>query len=444
MPHTPPGPRGLPVVGDARRFARDPFGFLEALADAYDDVARFRLGPNTLYLLTDPEAVEDVLVRDADRYRKADFGDDAVRDLLGDGLLLAEGDDWRRQRRVWQPSFDPDHVETLGAQMVERTREWMADWEDGDRLAIDAELSRLTVSIIVETMFGVRLDDATARRIGQLLEPVGSRFVPDPMRAVTPDWFPSPENVRYRRSVAVLDRLVEDIVAERRRESEGDVAGEDLLARLLAARDEGVLSERLLRDELMTVLLAGHETTALALTYTFYLLSRHPDARDRLEAEVDDVVGERPPATGDLPELSSTERVLEESMRLYPPVFSLFREPTKPVEHGGYRIPEGDILALPQWTIHRDERWWDAPAAFDPDRFRPDRTAERPRFAYFPFGGGPRACIGRGFAMTEARLVLAAVTSSVRLDAVSEGSLDLEASITTRPADSVEMVVRER
>ncbi|MDZ5810676.1 cytochrome P450 [Halorubrum sp. AD140] len=469
MSATPPGPIGDPLFGSGRRYAADPFSFLLACADSYGDVVRFDLGPRETYLLTNPADVERVLVADADRYRKPQFGDDAMDALLGNGLLMSEGDTWQRQRKLANPSFHNRRIGALAGTMVEHTESQIADWADGEVVDVQLEIARLTVKIIVSAMFGADITDAEVKTVQEKLEPLGARFEPDPRRFLIPNWVPTRENREFDAAIDTLESVIDGIV-ERRRGTERDPgvdpagpegvavrgpAGDgdgalpmDLLSVLLRARDRGEQTDQNLRDELVTMLLAGHDTTALALTYAFYLLSRHPEARARVEEEADAATGggrtaDDPPTAADAREMRYTERVLTESMRLYPPVYALFREPKLDVKLGGYRIPDGSALMLSQWVIHRSPRWYDDPETFDPDRWKPDRRRGRPRFAYFPFGGGPRHCIGKAFSLLEAKLILAAVCSRYRLD--YEGpDLSLRGSLTMHPDHPVPMRIRER
>ncbi|WP_430503457.1 cytochrome P450 [Haloparvum sp. PAK95] len=480
----PPGPRGSPLVGNARRYAEDPFTFMRDCADAYGDVVRFDLGPRETYMLTNPADVQRVLVSEADAYRKADFGDRAIDDLLGDGLLMSEGDTWKRQRQLANPAFNMRRISALADTMVDHTADALGGWADGKVVDLQLEIARLTVRIIVSAMFGAELSDERIRAVQDSLEPLGARFEPDPRRFLLPDWIPTRENREFDDAIATLEGVIEDVLAAQtgtQRDPAVDPAGEagtsvhgpgpdgdaelpnDLLSILLRARDRGEQTERNLRDELMTMLLAGHDTTALTLTYTTYLLSEHPEVQRQVQAEVDEVLaatGE--PTTGEpttgadgadsapprptletARQLDLTERVIDEAMRLYPPVYALFRQAKRDVEHGGYRVPKDATLLIPQWVVHRSDRWYDDPETFDPDRWLPERRAERPRFAFFPFGGGPRHCIGKQFSLLEAKLILTWVYS--RYDLTYEGpELSLRGSLTMHPDHPVPMRVEER
>ncbi|KAB1197677.1 MULTISPECIES: cytochrome P450 [Haloferax] len=457
MSSTPPGPKGIPVFGASRQYARDPFSFLTAVADAYGDVIHFDLGPLDTYMLTNPADIERVLVSEASKFRKPQFQDQAIGDLLGEGLLMSEGSTWQKQRQLAQPAFDVRRISTMAGMMTNRTETMLSEWHDGDVVDVQLEMTRLTVEIIVDAMFGAELDDERIGLIQENLEPLGSRFEPDPIRFLTPDWVPTRENREYKQSLSVLEDLIWDIVEERRGTEYGQTPASsvsaadsveekpmDLLSILLRAYDAGEQTDENLRDELMTMLLAGHDTTALTLTYAWYLLSQHPEAKERLHRELNDVLGGRTPTAEDVRQLEYTERVLNESMRLYPPVYVMFREPKVDVRLGGYRVPEGSAIMLPQWVVHRSERWWDNPLEFDPDRWSPERMADRPRFAYFPFGGGPRHCIGKHLSLLEGRLILGTVAQQYELDYVRDEPFSLRGSLTMHPREPMEMRLRAR
>ncbi|NHN58896.1 MULTISPECIES: cytochrome P450 [Halorussus] len=445
MSSSPPGPNGEPLFGSSRRYARDPFRFLSACEQAYGDVVRFDLGPLDTYLLTDPTDVERVLVSEAEKFRKPEFQDDALGDLLGKGLLLSEGQTWREQRKLATPAFAPGRLTGFAENIVAHNDDLLADWSDGAEVDVELDMTEVTLAVIVDLMLGTDLNDRRVRTIREALEPLGARFEPDPVRFAAPRWLPMPGDGEYRNAVETMEGVIDDIVSERRG-THGDPAADggpdDLLSILLRAQDRGEQSDRMIRDEVMTMLLAGHDTTALTLTYTWYLLSQHPDVERRVHEEVDSVVGDDPPTMADVRDLGLVERVVDEAMRLYPPVYTMFREPKGRVELGGYQIPDDAAIMLSQWALHRSARYWDAPDAFDPDRWT--RDVDRPRFAYFPFGGGPRHCIGKHLAKLEAKLILARTAQHYRLEYARQRDPELRPTLTMHPKDGMPMRVHER
>jgi len=442
----PPGPRGEPVFGNSRQYARDPFEFLSACESAYGDVVAADLGPMETYIATNPDDIERVLVGDHEKYRKPAFQDDALGRLLGDGLLLSEGDRWEKQRDLANPAFNMSRIADIADVMTQDAVEAVDSWSAGDELDLELEMARLTVRIIANAMLGVDLGEERVRTIQENLEPLGARFEPDPIRFVTPDWLPTQENREYEAAVQRLEDVVADVIAERRGtegHEDDDDPPMDLLSILLRAQKRGEQGDEQLRDEVVTMLLAGHDTTALTLTYACYLLSENPDAERQVHAELDDVL-DGPPTFADTRNLTYLNRVLQETMRLYPPVYVMFREPVVDVKLGGYRVPEGAAIMLPQWAVHRSPRWWTEPDQFDPDRWTRERRADRPRFAHFPFGGGPRACIGKQFSLLEAKIILAVIGQEYRLDYGRDEPFDLRGSLTMHPENGMPMRVRER
>jgi cytochrome P450 len=447
MSAEPPGPRGVPVIGNTGQYADDPFSFITACAEAYGDVSRFQLGPVDTYMLTNPADVERVLVSDERKYRKPKFQDDAIGDLLGEGLLMSEGEAWRKQRELAHPSFLMPRLSGLSETMVDYTEGMLDGWHDGEVIDVELEMARLTVEIIVDAMFGATIDEKQVHILQENLEPLGARFEPDPFRFAIPDWAPTRENRDYRAALSAIERIVRDLVEEREGTQYGTEGGEepmDLLSVLLRARDRGEQTAEDIRDEMVTMLLAGHDTTALTLTYTWYLLSEHPDVEARVHAELDDLLGGGRPAFADVRAMEYTEAALQEAMRLYPPVYAMFREPQVDVRLGGYRVPAGSAVMLPQWAVHRSERYWDEPVKFDPDRWLDGRADAGHRFAYFPFGAGPRFCIGRQLSMLEARLIVGTVCQRYRLAYARDEPFSLRGSLTMHPEDGMEMRVVER
>jgi cytochrome P450 len=330
--------------------------------------------------------------------------------------------------------------------MGDYTEALLAGWTDGETRDVQVDMTEVTLRIICEAMLGVGLDDDRVETVRESLEPLGARFEPDPLRFLLPDWVPTRENREYDAALGTMEEMIDDIVAERRgTQGHGDDAPDDLLSVLLRAQERGEQDDEQIRDEVMTILLAGHDTTALTLTYAWYLLARHPEAERRLHEEVDEVLPDgRPPTLAQVRDLEYTERVLKESMRLYPPVYLMFREPRTDVRIGGYRIPEGSAVMLPQWVVHRSPDHWDDPETFDPGRWTPERARDRPRFAYFPFGGGPRHCIGKHLSLLEGRIITATVAANYELDYARDEPFDLRGSLTMHPQQPMTMRVTER
>lgn len=438
----PPGPPEPPVVGSTLEYTRDPLRFVTAVSGAYGDVASFRLGPRETYLLSGPDDVETVLTNDEGLFRKADFQDDALTGLLGDGLLLSTGERWRRQRDLAQPAFNVGRIAGLVETIAAKAAATAEDWPAGEPTDVQPPMARLTVDVIVDAMFGVDVDEGTIREVQNSLEPLGARFEPDAVRFLTPSWVPTPDNREYAEARETLHGVVEELIDRRRGSATPD--DRDLLSILLRARERGDQTDEDLRAEMTTMLLAGHDTTALTLTYAFHQLGCHPAVAERLYEEIDAVVGDGRPTMADLRDLKYAERVLKETMRLLPPVYTLFRQPNADVRLGGYRVPEDALLMLPQWVVHRDEAHYDDPLSFDPDRWRPERARERHPYAYFPFGAGPRSCIGRQFSLVEAKVILAEFLRRYRVDLASSRDLRLRPSLTMHPRDPVEVTFERR
>ncbi|RKD93372.1 cytochrome P450 [Halopiger aswanensis] len=440
----PPTHEGLPVIGNTHQLVREQGGLYEDAAERGDVVELRILGFGEFYQVNHPDLAERILVDDRDRFRKASLSRDDLGDLLGQGLVLSEGDLWERQRARIQPAFYMDQIADYADVMTAETRAVADQWAEKPIVNVEREMKALTLRILVKAMFGSEIDYEAAgipETVRKLQEP--GKPTKQPIARLVPKWVPIPMWRRYKEGIREMETLIETFV-ERRREA-GLEGRDDLLSRLLTATDESgeTMSERLLRDELMTFLFAGHETTATALTFTWLLLAQHPAVERRLVDELEAVLDGDRATFADVPELEYTEAVLREAMRLYPPVPSIPRETTEALTLGGYSIPEGATVAPMQWTIHRDDRFWDEPLTFDPGRFLGDE-AERPDLAYFPFGAGPRRCIGQQFALVEGTLILATLARRYHPELVSDPDVDLSVSITTRPLEPIELRVEPR
>jgi cytochrome P450 len=437
----PPQPGGRSRLGNSLAYIRDQIGFLDRVTRECGDIVRVGLGPFTTYVLIHPEHIEQVLRTQADNFIK-DRMTKWLIPLVGNGLLTSEGSFWRRQRKLAQPAFQRQQIEQYARVMVEQTEQMLDGWHDGDVRDTHAELMRLTLRIVAKTLLDSELS-GEADVIGESLEIVMRYFLSPARWFRLYDYLPIPSVRRYRRAIGRIDEIIYRIIRERR--GGGRDTG-DLLSRLLAARDEEGrgMTDQQLRDEVVTLVLAGHETTALTLFYTFYLLAQAPDAAGRLADELDTVLGDRPPTAADVPRLRYTEWVVRESMRLYPPAWGIAREALADCEIGGYHVPKGTQIFMIQWLVHRDGRWFDEPTSFRPERWDNDLIKRLPRCAYFPFGEGPRICIGNHFAMMEAILILATIARRFRLQIEPGETLELMPSVTLRPANSLRMRLEAR
>jgi cytochrome P450 len=444
MPYPcPPGPKGHLLWGNFAPFRSDSLSFLSDCAREYGDIASFRLGGRRIVLLSHPDLIEQVLVTDNRNFTKH-FAFKLLRPTLGNGLLMSEGDLWLRQRRLMQPAFAPKRLEAYAETMVEHTMRMLAGWSDGQRCDLHHEMMRLTLAIVAQVL----LDVDTSREASHVGESVDLLMVDFNYRFKNPFswplWLPTPWNQRVHQSIRRLNDIIHGVIAERRASAEDRG---DLLSILVHARDEldgQGMSDQQLRDEVMTMFLAGHETTANALSWTWYLLSQHPQIEERLYAEVSQVLGGRPPTAADMPRLVFTERVILESMRLYPPAFVIGRQAIDEYTLGGYRFPQGATFLMSQWVVHRDGRWYDEPLGFNPDRWEPSLAARLPKYAYFPFGGGPRGCIGNRFAMMEAVLIVATMAQQVRFTLAEGQHVQPWPAITLRPAKGLMATVARR
>jgi len=440
----PPGPRAaLPLLGSVIAYAKDPLGYLENCAwGGYGDVAYLTFLGQPTYVLNLPEHIEHVLVTRQRNYIKDKLQRVLLGEFLGQGLLVSEGDFWLRQRRLMQPAFHRQRIATYGQLMGEQTLRLRAEWRDGEQRDIAEDMMKLTLAIVVRCLFGLELEDSAAATVGPALGKVIDHFSKT-QTLVVPGWVPTPENLSYRAAVKRLYATVDEIV-RLRRAAGGDTG--DLLSMLLQAQDEdgSRMSDSQVRDEAITLMLAGHETTAITLSFCWDLLSRNPEAEAALHQELDSVLGGREPTVEDLPALPFTEAVVKESLRLFPPAWSLSREAVEADEVAGWHIPAGAMVWLNQWTVHRDPRFYEEPLAFKPQRWMDGLERRLPRFAFFPFGGGPRLCIGLSFAMMEARLALAALAQRFRITRVSKGTVELLPSITLRPKHGMPMVLHAR
>jgi len=438
-----PGPKGGYFSGSVTHFRRDQLGFYATCAREYGDVVETRMGPYRILLIYHPDAIEELLVTRSRDFVKSP-GVRFLRPLLGDGLLLSEGDTWLRQRRLIQPAFHRQRVAGYGDVMSAFAERQVADWKNGDVIEVHGEMMALTQAIVGKTLFDADVS-GDAHEVGQaarvLAEDFGARLA---SFRLMPYWLPTPRNLRSRRAVRRLDQIIHRIIAERR--ASGEDRG-DLLSMLLHAQDgdDGSrMTARQVRDEAMTMFLAGHETTAVALSWTWYLLAQHPAAEACLADELRQVLGGRAPAVADLPRLKYAGMAVTESMRLYPPAYAIGRQAARATEIAGHAVASGDIFIAPAGVVHRDRRWFEEPEAFRPERWAGDLAQRLPRFAYFPFGGGPRQCIGNSFAQMEAVLILATIAQRFRLSLVPGQRITPTPYVTLRPEPGIRMLVARR
>ena len=441
-PKLAPGPKGYPLLGNMPHYARDPLGYLTRCSREYGDVVRLRFPGTLAYLITHPDHIEQVLVKNnrnfiKDRYTREELS------VLGNGLLISEGDFWRRQRRLAQPAFHRRRVEAYGETMVAFTERLLEGWRDGEVRDVHREMMRLTLQIVAKTLLDAdiaREAEGVGEALGEIMDYFSDQGSGSFLRLL-PESVPA--NLRYRRAVRRLDGIIYSIIEERRRS--GEDTG-DLLSMLLHAEDEdgNRMDPRQLRDEVMTVVLAGHETTAIALSWTFHLLGQNPEVEAKLSAELVEVLDGRTPTVGDLSRLRYADAVIKESMRLYPPAWAVGREALGECEIGGYLVPKETQMFISQYVTHRDPRFFDAPDAFDPSRWQDGSTEGLPQYAYFPFGGGPRLCIGSSFARVEAVLLLATISHAFRLEPVAGEPPVPQPSVTLRPRGGIEMKLSKR
>lgn len=419
-----------------RRFRRDPLAFITATA-AQGPVVEFQLGPQRVFLLSDPAAIEDVFVTNAASFAKGRALQRA-RVTLGDGLLTSEGATHLRQRRLMQPAFHKSRVAGYTEAMARAAVAMRDEWRPGQPLELAHEMNRLTLTIVSDTLFGADVGTTSdTARVQQAITDLMEMF--DLVMLPFAEWLvylPLPRMNRFRAAKKALDALIYGIIATRR--SSGADRG-DLLSLLLHAQDaegSGGMTDRQVRDEVITLFLAGHETTANALTWTWILLARHPDVEAQLHAELTSVLSGRAPTADDVPRLPYTRAVVAESMRLYPPAWTVGRRALRNYHWNGHDIPAESLLLMSQWVVHRDPRWWPNAEAFTPSRWLEEAPA-RPRFAYFPFGGGNRLCIGEGFAWSEAVIVLAAIAQRWRLVLDPAHPIETQPLITLRTRHGV-------
>jgi cytochrome P450 len=431
-------------VGSVFEPKGDTIRYLTKCAREYGDIVFFRFLGVPACFVNRPDYIESVLVTQNNNFVKSkDYR--AMRRVLGNGLLLSEGEFWRRQRKLIQPAFHQGRIAAYAEIMAGYTQQMLASWSDGQTLDIHEAMMRLTLGIVAKTLFDADVsheaedvDAALSVLMGKFLRQAG-------LALLLPVWVPLPTSQLLKRAVGRLDKVIYSII-ERRRAS-GQMSGDLLSVFLQVQDDEGVgMTDRQLHDEIMTLFLAGHETTANVLSWTWFLLGQNPDVEDKLFEELSRVLGGRIPTPADLPRLIYTDMVMRESMRLYPPVWVIGRRALAPFRLGEYELPADTNVLISQLIMHKDARYFPEPQRFDPDRWSASdpRGASLPRFAYFPFGGGPRVCIGAGFAMMEAVLLLATIAQQFRIQIAPGQQVSMQPSVTLRPRNGIPVTLRRR
>jgi cytochrome P450 len=440
-----PGPRGHFLIGNLPEFGRDIPGFFRNCAQEYGDVVSFSLAGFPACLLNHPDYFEYVLVTNHRNFVKNSFFFRHLTDTFGKGVLTSEGDFWLRQRRLMQPAFHRERIAKFGQVMVDYAEMTLGEWLDGDVRQIHVDMMQLTMRIVAKTLFNLDVAEAAAHDISHAIDLATVEVVARLRRPFKiPDNIPIPGNLRYQKAVHRVNEIVYNLIKERR--SHNDDRG-DLLSMLMAARNEddgGGMSDRQLRDEVVTLFLAGHETTAVALSWTWYLLAQHPEQEAKLFTELDQVLGGRSPTVDDLPRLPYTEMVIKEVIRLYPPAYAFGREAVADCEIGGYPIPRGTTIFLSPWVIHRDKRFFESPEEFKPERWDERSFSQPPKLAFLPFGGGPRLCIGISFAMMETTLILTTIAQKFKFRLNSQQEVIPFPSVTLRPPMGMQMTVSTR
>jgi cytochrome P450 len=442
MPH---GPKGNFLLGVMAEFNRSPLAFVERMAREYGDVVRARFFYINSYFLFHPRDIEQVLVTDSRNFVKPrTLRTPFFCRLVGNGLLTSEGEFWRRQRRLAQPAFHRGRINAYGETMVAYAEQMLGHWRAGEERDVHQDMTHLTMQIVTRTLFNTDVTHDAEHinaALQVIVEPFSSQAT---LKWILDNRLPTRAHRRFYEAVRQIDEFVYRIINQRR--ASGEDHG-DLLSMLLQAEDEedGTrMTDQQLRDETMTLFLAGYETTSLALSWAWYLLARHPAVEARLWQELDEVLAGRAPQVYDMPRLRYTEMIAKETMRLYPPAYIIGREAVRECEVGAYRVPAGIQLFIPAWVVHHDARFFENPEEFRPERWTPDFIRELPRYAYFPFGGGPRVCIGNSFAMMEFILLLATIAQKFRLRLVPEHNVELYPALSLRPRHGIKVTLERR
>jgi cytochrome P450 len=429
-----------------RGFTTNGFNLLTDIQRDYGDLVQIQVLPwLSEWMIFSPELAHDILVEHPEQYKKADLGRQMLRDSFGNGIFFSEGDFWKRQRKLAQPAFHHTRINIYAKNMVEQTKNFTANWQDGAVIDLDKAMHALTLTIVVNALFKTDISEETGQ-IGAAMQLLGSALgeqTASVVQAFMPPWVPTPVNLRKKSAVNSLNTIIYRLIAEHRARPEDRG---DLLSMFLAAKDEETgeqMTDLQIHDELMTMFIAGHETSAIALTWALIELARRPEITARLTADLDRVLAGRMPILEDLPQLPLLSQVVKETLRLYPPAIFAIRQSLRPMTLGGKTVKKADLIALMIVQIHRDPRWYDDPLTFRPDRFAGDLEKTLPKSAYMPFGAGPRVCIGNGFAMLEMQIVLATLLQRFNFELIAQ-DIRPKFGLTLSFASPVQVRVRER
>jgi cytochrome P450 len=439
---------------NVRAFQRDMIGFLQHLVTSKGDISEFQFGPLSMYFVADPAAIQQILVEHANVFYKTKQTKIIFKDILGNGLLVNDGDDWRQQRKLVQPAFHAKRIENYAGAMVQFAERMLTHWQTHTQRDIDADMMKLTLDIVTDTLFGAQLTDQETRDLEQAMT-IGQRNVIQMFNSPfqPPAWLPTERNRSGKWATETINRIVMRIIAERR--ASGDDKG-DLLSMLLLSKTDDErnqpsrgMSDKQARDEAITLMLAGHETTANTLTWAWSLLAQYPNVEAKLWAELDTVLKGRAPTLADLANLHYTYAIIKETLRLYPAAYIFSREPQQDVMIGGYRLKKGKTVLISPYVQHHDARFFKDPERFNPDRWLVGENGEDlekslPKGVYIPFGGGPRICIGNAFSLMEARLILATIAQRFALRLVPGQQIDIQPQVTLRPKFGMKMNLETR
>ena len=440
--HRPPGPKGRFLIGHLPEINRDPLHYTLQCVREYGDVVGWQFGPFPAITVNHPDLVEQVLVTHVRNFVKSSVYRRGLR-ILGNGLLTSEGEFWQRQRRLVQPAFHQERIAAYAQVMVAYANQLLDQWQDGEIRDVHQDMMSLTSQIASKTLFDVDITEET-EGVQAALNAVMDFNAQLSNQYLVPGWVPTPSNLRYQRAIQQLDVIIYRIIEQRR--ASGKDTG-DLLSMLLQIRDESdgtQMTNRQVRDEAMTLFLAGHETTANALTWLWFLLSQHPQVEAKLQEELKTVLGSRTPTVADIRQLRYTEGVVLEAMRLYPPVWGMSRVALQDCVLGEYNVKAGTTVFVSQWAMHRDPRFYENPDVFHPDRWADNLLKKLPTFAYFPFGGGQHICIGKAFAMMEAVLLVATIAQKFRLTLQADHPVTPQPSLSLRPKYGMKMLLNCR